>query len=146
MAAAGTISLVWRKSTAGLSTAGGEGRLDQAVRPLRKDRRNTRNWFNEHDDTEHKAKAPALAHNNSSALIFHVQIEEKIFFPMVRESAGRDMRTEESKMHHPGCNQLIIMLRAGNVGRCTVGAKISVLDQYIHQRMLEEEFENRNPQ
>lgn len=77
------------------------------------------------------------------ALELHAQLEEKLFYPAMREATGRDGRDEvlEAYEEHASAKDLIKKIRNSKGRDETLKAKVTVLKEMIEHHVQEEENE-----
>jgi len=76
-----------------------------------------------------------------AALLVHMQIEESIFYPAVREKIDDDELIDESFVEHQGAKELILELGELDAASTMFDAKTKVLREQIQHHVDEEESE-----
>jgi hypothetical protein len=90
------------------------------------------------DNAELKMK---IAKEVCSALLIHMEIEEKIFYPRVRGEVDDDDLMNEAVVEHSGAKDLIMQLGSLKADDPMFDAKIKVLSEQIEHHVEEEEEE-----
>ena len=74
-------------------------------------------------------------------LSIHAQIEEEIFYPVVRDSLNADDLLDEAEVEHAGAKDLIAQLESMQPSDPLYDAKVTVLGEYIKHHVKEEQDE-----
>ena len=74
-------------------------------------------------------------------LSIHAQIEEEIFYPVVRDSLDADDLLDEAEVEHAGAKDLIAQLESMQPSDPLYDAKVIVLGEYIKHHVKEEQDE-----
>lgn len=90
------------------------------------------------DDEQERSE---LAQQVCSALKIHMQIEEEIFYPAVREALDENALMNEALVEHENARQLIDQLETMTSGEELYDAKVTVLSELIEHHVREEETE-----
>lgn len=90
----------------------------------------------EHGSDEQKMK---VAKEVCGALLIHMEIEEKIFYPRVRPDIDDDDLMNEAVVEHNGAKELIKQLGEMKASDPMFDAKIKVLSEQIEHHVEEEE-------
>lgn len=90
------------------------------------------------DDSEGKE---ALATQICQALTVHAQLEEEIFYPVVREAIDDDDLMNEAMVEHTSAKDLIAQIQAMRVSDPMYDAVVTVLGEYINHHVEEEQNE-----
>lgn len=112
-----------------------------AIKLLKDDHKEVKQYFAEYDKLEDDAEKQALAEKICLALTVHAQIEEEIFYPATRQAIDDDDLLDEAEVEHASARQLISEIRAMRVGDPLFDAKVTVLGEYIAHHLEEEENE-----
>jgi hypothetical protein len=83
----------------------------------------------------------SIAKKVCGALLIHMEIEEKIFYPRVRKEVADDDLMNEAVVEHAGAKDLIKELGAMKPEDPMFDAKIQVLSEQIEHHVKEEERE-----
>lgn len=83
----------------------------------------------------------ALVEQICEELTVHMQIEEEIFYPAVREATEDKDLMDEGEVEHEGAKELIAQLQAMEPGDDKYDAKVSVLGENIEHHVKEEQEE-----
>ncbi len=90
------------------------------------------------DDTEGKE---ALATHICQALTVHAQLEEEIFYPVVREAIDDDDLMNEAVVEHTSAKDLIAQIQSMRASDPMYDAVVTVLGEYINHHVEEEQNE-----
>lgn len=80
-----------------------------------------------------------IAKKVCGALLIHMEIEEKIFYPQVRQKIDNDDMMNESVVEHAGAKDLIKKIGALKPDDPMFDAKMKVLGEQIKHHVEEEE-------
>ncbi len=142
MATTGTSRAKPRKGApAARKAAVGKSRPADAIKLLKDDHKEVRQWFDAFDKTDDDAMKQELADKICKALTVHAQIEEEIFYPAAYEALdedGDDM-VDEAEVEHASAKELIAQIQASRVGEPLFDAKVTVLSEYVKHHVEEEE-------
>lgn len=112
-----------------------------AIKLLRDDHREVKNWFKEYEKLEDEDKREALARKICAALTVHARIEEEIFYPALRESIEDQDLLDEAAVEHASAKQLIAEIESMSPDEELFDAKVKVLGEYVMHHVQEEEQE-----
>lgn len=115
-----------------------------ALKLLEADHREAEALFERFEKIKDKASADEkldIAKKVCSALLIHMEIEEKIFYPQVRQKIDDDDLMNESVVEHAGAKDLIKQIGALKPDDPMFDAKIKVLGEQIKHHVEEEESE-----
>jgi hypothetical protein len=112
-----------------------------AIKLLRDDHREVKNWFKEYEKLDGEAEKEALARKICTALTVHARIEEEIFYPALRESIEDQDLLDEAAVEHASAKQLIAEIEAMSPDEELFDAKVKVLGEYVMHHVQEEEQE-----
>ena len=90
------------------------------------------------DDAEGKE---TLAGQICQALTVHSQLEEEIFYPVVREAIDEDKMMNEAIIEHTTAKDLIAQIQSMRVSDPMYDAAVTVLGEYINHHVQEEQNE-----
>lgn len=82
-----------------------------------------------------------LVQNASTELTIHTQVEEELFYPMLRDSIDEPDLLDEAQVEHASARQLINELAAMQPDDELYDAKFTVLGEYMKHHIREEETE-----
>ncbi|MBK8177124.1 MAG: hemerythrin domain-containing protein [Rhodospirillales bacterium] len=112
-----------------------------AIRLLKDDHREVKQWFKQYESLEEDSEKQALAEKICRALTVHTQIEEEIFYPAVRAGIDDDDLLDEAEVEHASAKQLISEIQGMKAGERLFDAKVTVLGEYVNHHVEEEETE-----
>jgi hemerythrin superfamily protein len=115
-----------------------------AIALLKSDHREAEDLFEQYDKLKEAGKTQeklAVAKKVCSALLIHMEIEEKIFYPGVRGPVHDDDLMNEAVVEHAGAKDLIKQLGLLKPDDPMFDAKIKVLSEQIEHHVDEEEKE-----
>lgn len=115
-----------------------------AISLLEADHREAEAIFHQFEKIKEKGSAEeklALAKKVCGALLIHMEIEEKIFYPQVRQQIDDDDLMNESVVEHAGAKDLITQLGELKADDPMFDAKMKVLSEQIQHHVDEEESE-----
>lgn len=112
-----------------------------AIKLLKDDHREVKNWFKEYEKLEEDAEKQELADRICLALTVHTQIEEEIYYPAAREAIDDDDLLDEAEVEHASAKQLIAEIQSMKAGERLFDAKVTVLGEYVNHHVEEEESE-----
>lgn len=87
------------------------------------------------------AKKQELAAKICAELTIHMQLEEEIFYPRVKDELKNDDLVPEALVEHAGIKQLIIQVQGAHKQDEMYDAKISVMSEYVKHHVEEEHTE-----
>ncbi|EJN01232.1 hemerythrin domain-containing protein [Herbaspirillum sp. YR522] len=115
-----------------------------AIQLLKADHEEAKKLFDRYEDIKDRA-SPAqkmdIARQVCGALLIHMEIEEKIFYPRVRAKISDDDLMNEAEVEHNGAKDLIKQLGDMDPADPMFDAKIKVLGEQIEHHVEEEEDE-----
>ena len=115
-----------------------------AITLLTEDHTKVKKMFKEYeklckkDDAEGKE---TLATQICQALAVHAQLEEEIFYPVVREAIDDDDLMNEAVVEHTSAKDLIAQIQSMQVSDPMYDATVTVLGEYINHHVQEEQDE-----
>lgn len=115
-----------------------------AITLLEGDHREAEALFEKFEDIKDKGSAQEkleLAKKVCGALLIHMEIEETIFYPQVRQKINDDDLMNESVVEHAGAKDLIKQLGELKADDPMFDAKMKVLSEQIQHHVEEEESE-----
>ena len=141
MAAAKTAKATKPASKTGRKTARAAAKPADAIKLLKDDHKEVKNYFKQYESLEDDAEKQALADKICTALTVHAQIEEEIYYPATREAINDDDLLDEAEVEHASAKQLIAEIQSMKAGDRLFDAKVTVLGEYIDHHVEEEEGE-----
>jgi hemerythrin superfamily protein len=115
-----------------------------AIDLLKSDHREAEDLFQQYEKLKDAGKTQeklAIAKKVCGALLIHMEIEEKIFYPRVRGATKDDDMVNEAVVEHAGAKDLIKQLGTMKPEDPMFDAKIKVLSEEIEHHVGEEETE-----
>lgn len=115
-----------------------------AIKLLEADHREAEALFDHYEKVKEKASTQEkmeIAKKVCSALLIHMEIEEKIFYPQVRQKIDDDDLMNESLVEHAGAKDLIKQIGQLKPDDPMFDAKLKVLGEQIKHHVEEEESE-----
>ncbi len=119
-----------------------------AIALLKADHKKVKELFATVEETSERAKAhlQRLGTQICDELTVHTEIEERIFYPAVKERTERGHKTEhdlvlESYEEHAAAKQVVADLRATDAGDESYKPKLKALSELIDHHVVEEEKE-----
>lgn len=137
----GTAAAAKRASKSGRKAARADAKPVDAIKLLKDDHKEVKNYFKQYETLEDDADKQALADKICLALTIHAQIEEEIYYPATREAIDDDDLLDEAEVEHASAKQLIAEIQSMKAGARLFDAKITVLGEYIDHHVEEEEGE-----
>lgn len=116
-------------------------RAPDAIAMLRADHARVSEMFERFDDARGADRKEKVAGQICQELEVHMQLEEKIFYPAVREAIGDDDLMDEATVEHQSAKELIAQIQAMSAGDPLYDAKVTVLGEYIKHHVKEEHEE-----
>ena len=113
-----------------------------AIALLKEDHREAEDLFAQYDKLKEAGRDQgkfAIAKKVCAALLIHMEIEEKIFYPRVRGPVHDDDMMNEAEVEHAGAKDLIKQLGLLKPDDPMFDAKIKVLSEQIEHHVDEEE-------
>lgn len=115
-----------------------------AIALLKADHREAEDLFEQYEklkDADKTQEKYTIAKKVCAALLIHMEIEEKIFYPRVRGLVHDDDLMNEAVVEHAGAKELIEQLGSLKPEDPMFDAKIKVLSEQIQHHVEEEEKE-----
>jgi hypothetical protein len=110
-----------------------------AIALLKQDHRMVEGLFREFERSG-PAEQDALARRVCNELVVHAQLEEKIFYPAVREAVpDQSDLLDEAEVEHDSIRHLIEKLSGAKKGDPMLMAHMNVLKEYVKHHVREEE-------
>jgi len=114
---------------------------EDAIELLKADHRELEGLFRMVEAAEDRAKGP-IARNICDALTIHARIEEKLFYPAIREKiADTQDLIDEAVVEHATLKSLIRQIERMRPGEELFDARLKVLEEYVQHHVREEERE-----
>lgn len=112
-----------------------------AITLLKEDHREVETLFAAYKEAKDARKKSGIVAKICEALEAHTKIEEKIFYPAVKEHKDLADLVNEAVVEHAGAKKLIRELKNGSPSDELYDAKVTVLEEYIRHHVKEEETE-----
>ncbi len=116
-----------------------------AISILTEDHKKVQKMFKDFENLmkaeDNEDEKSALVEQICGELTVHMQIEEEIFYPAVREATEDKDLMDEGEVEHEGAKELIAQLQAMEPGDDKYDAKVSVLGENIEHHVKEEQEE-----
>ena len=112
-----------------------------AIDLLIEEHEQVKGMFEEYESLSDRSKATKkkLAEAICKALIIHTQLEEEIFYPVVRRTIKDNDLMDEALVEHAAAKDLIAQIREMDPGDDLYDAKVKVLSEEINHHVEEEE-------
>ena len=114
------------------------------VQLLKADHDKVKKMFKEFErlnEDEADEEAEQLAKQICNELTVHATIEEEIFYPEVRGAIDDEDLVDEAEVEHQTAKDLIAQIESMSSSDDKFAAKVTVLGEYIHHHVKEEEGE-----
>lgn len=108
---------------------------------LRADHRLVNLLFKQYESARSSIKKKALAEQICMELTVHAQIEEEIFYPVVKKALKDDELIPEATVEHATLKDLIEQIQSSEPGDEMYDAKVKVLSEYVKHHVKEEQNE-----
>ncbi|MEJ7669073.1 MAG: hemerythrin domain-containing protein [Casimicrobiaceae bacterium] len=118
-----------------------QGHSPDALALLKADHELVQGLFDKFEKARTDKQKAALAEKICTELTIHAQIEEKIFYPAVREAIDEDDLMAEAEVEHAGAKDLIAQIEESKPGEDQYDAKVTVLGEYVKHHVKEEQSE-----
>ena len=128
----------------GRGTSRGNGRGNDAIRMLKEDHGKVKKLFAEFEkikESGSEKRKTALVEQICKELTVHTELEEKIFYPAVRQAIEDTDIMDEALVEHAGAKDLVEQLKDARSGDELYDAKVTVLGEQIAHHVKEEEGE-----
>lgn len=116
--------------------------FDDAVDLLDADHKAVKKMFLDHatlcEQSGTEEDKYALAQSICQALIVHSQLEEEIFYPLVRDVIGKDELMDDALKDHAQAKEVIEQIQAMNIADPQLDSAVKVLKGLIDQHVLQE--------
>jgi hemerythrin superfamily protein len=116
---------------------------NDALSLLIKDHKDVKEMFEQFDGLSDRSKATKkkIADQICQALTVHTQLEEKIFYPAVREAINDEDLMDEALVEHASAKKLIKQIQGMEADDDLYDAKVKVLSEQVEHHVREEEDE-----
>jgi hemerythrin superfamily protein len=116
---------------------------NDALSLLIKDHKDVKEMFEQFDGLSDGSKATKkkVADQICQALTVHTQLEEKIFYPAVREAISDEDLIAEALVEHASAKKLIEQIQDMEADDDLYDAKVKVLSEQVEHHVREEEDE-----
>lgn len=116
----------------------GQSESADAVTLLKNDHREVEKLFAEYEKATNRSRKQSIIQQVAQMLKIHSELEEKIFYPAVRQQADDDDKLDEAQVEHDTVKLLINDLEGGAHPEFR-DAKFKVLSEYVKHHVQEEE-------
>jgi hemerythrin superfamily protein len=130
-----------RRTTSRTRRSSSTKNAPDALRLLKDDHARVQALFGEFEKTESAKKKESLASTICDELTLHAQLEEKIFYPAVRQAIEDEDIMNEADVEHASAKELIAKIRACDASDQHFDAMVTVLREAIKHHIKEEEGE-----
>lgn len=112
-----------------------------AIELLTEDHEEVKSLFEEFESLSDRSKVSKkkIAEAICKALTIHTQLEEEIFYPVVRRNIKDNDLMDEALVEHAGAKDLIAQIREMDPGDDLYDAKVKVLSEEVIHHVEEEE-------
>ena len=121
------------------------GTTVDALTLLREDHRRLEELFDDYRDAVESALDPSgraeLARRACQLLATHAQLEEELFYPMLRDALDDALLLDEAQVQHSTLKELLAKVRSSSPGEAFYDARMNVLGQYLQHHVRHEEDE-----
>jgi len=123
-----------------------KGEQQDALDILAEDHRRVLKMFDQFRKLKSRGSADdeemqTLVENACAELTIHTQVEEELFYPILRDAISQADMVDEALVEHASARQLIGELAAMQPGDELYDAKFTVLGEYVKHHIREEETE-----
>jgi len=113
-----------------------------AITLLKSDHRLVEELFEKFEKTNFKDRKSKLVKSICEELTVHAELEEKFFYPPVRETLKKEGDLlDEAEVEHSSLKWLIAQLESETPDSDLYDAKVTVLKEYVQHHVKEEEKE-----
>ncbi|WP_293394159.1 hemerythrin domain-containing protein [Nevskia sp.] len=112
-----------------------------AISLLKDDHREVEALFSAYQEARDKRRQKSIVLKICEALEAHTKVEEKIFYPAIKQKKDLADMVNEAVVEHAGAKKLIRELKNGSPADELYDAKVTVLEEYIRHHVKEEESE-----
>lgn len=125
------------------STDTKSNKVQEATALLRADHKKVDGLFDEYENAKNITQKKALVKKICEELIVHTQIEEEIFYPVVKKALKDHDLVPEATVEHQTLKSLIAQLQDENIAddKEMYDAKVKVLSEYVKHHVKEEQNE-----
>jgi hypothetical protein len=106
---------------------------------LKDDHARVKGLFGEFEKAESPTERESLASTICDELTLHAQLEEKIFYPAVRQAIEDEEIMNEADVEHASAKELIAKIRACHASDQHFAALVTVLSEAVEHHVKEEE-------
>lgn len=126
-----------KKSTKGKSPP----KTQDASTLLRADHKLVSGLFDEYEKTQSTSKKRQLVAQICTELTVHAQVEEEIFYPVVKKALKDKELILEAIVEHATLKELIAQIEGVELDGGMFDAKVKVLSEYVRHHVKEEQNE-----
>ncbi len=112
-----------------------------ALSLLRRDHKNVLSLLHRFEKTDQASEQRDLCEQIVSELRTHTEIEERVFYPYLREATAREDLFQEASIEHQTAKDLLNRLPKEEAGTPRMKAMMKVLGEYVAHHVQEEENE-----
>lgn len=114
-----------------------------AIAMLENDHAKVKSLFEQFEGLSDRSKASKkkIADQICMELSIHAEVEERVFYPAVREPVKDDDLMDEAVVEHASAKELIAQIMEMDPGEDLYDAKVKVLSEQIEHHVKEEEEE-----
>ncbi|WP_194727407.1 hemerythrin domain-containing protein [Noviherbaspirillum malthae] len=131
-------------SKAAAKSATKPAKVYDAIALLKEDHKKVKKLFKDFDKLKEKgseADKQALVQTICTELTVHTQIEEEIFYPVVRKAIDDRDLMNEAEIEHASAKDLIKQIQTMPASDAYYDAKVTVLGEYVDHHVEEEQNE-----
>lgn len=123
------------------NTAEAQTKTQDAVQLLMADHKKVKALFEEFEDADGSAEKAELVATICKELEVHMQIEEEIFYPAVKQALNDHELVPEGEVEHGSVKDLIAQVKGVKPAGDTYDARVKVMGELIEHHVKEEESE-----
>jgi hemerythrin superfamily protein len=123
------------------NTAEAQTKTQDAVTLLMADHKKVKGLFKEFENAGSDARKAELVATICKELEVHMQIEEEIFYPSVKQALQDHEMVPEGEVEHASVKDLIAQVKGVKPGGDTYDARVKVMGELIEHHVKDEETE-----
>ena len=124
-----------------MNPADAQTRTQDAVKLLMADHKEVKSLFKEFEKAESSAEKAELVATICKELEVHMQIEEEIFYPAVKQALQDHELVPEGEVEHASVKELIAQVKGVKPDGETYDARVKVMGELIEHHVKDEETE-----